>query len=117
MAYVDGFVVPVPKANKEAYRALAAKAAPIFKEYGALSVVECWADDVPKGQVTDFYMAVKCTDEETAVFSWITWPDKATRDAGQEKVMNDPRFGIEETRAIFDSKRMIYGGFEILVEL
>ncbi len=87
-------------------------AAPIFKEHGAQSVVECWADDVPRGQHTDFFMAVKCTEDETVVFSWIIWPDKATRDAGQAKVIADPRMPADVP---FDGKRLIFGGFEAIV--
>jgi uncharacterized protein YbaA (DUF1428 family) len=113
--YVDGYVLAVPTANKEAYQAFALKFVPVFKEYGALSVVECWGDDVPKGEHTDFYMAVKCKEDETVVFSWITWPDKATRDAGQMKMMNDPRMAPDEMRQILDGKRMIYGGFSPIV--
>ena len=116
--YVDGFVIPVPKANREAYRKIAAIAAPIFKEHGALKVVECWGDDIPPGKVTSFPMAVKTTEDENVVFSWIVWPSKAVRDAGNAKVMADPRMqpivmGVDEA---FDNKRMIFGGFEVLLE-
>lgn len=93
MPYIDGFVIPVPKDKREAYRALAAKAAPIFKEYGALRVVECWGDDVPDGTTTDFRKAVKADANENVVFSWIIWPSKEVRDVGNKKVMNDPRMG------------------------
>jgi uncharacterized protein YbaA (DUF1428 family) len=116
--YVDGYVIAVPTTNKEKYREIAAKMAPIFKEFGALSVVECWGDDVPEGKVTSFPMAVKRTPDETVVFSWVTWPSKAARDAGNGKVMEDPRvkaFGGPQD-APFDGQRMIYGGFEAIVE-
>lgn len=116
MTYIDGYVAPVPKANREAYLRSAETIAPLFKECGALSVVETWGDDVPRGKVTDFYMAVKCNDDETMVFSWITWPDKATRDAGMAKAMADPRMQPGASPAPFDGKRMIFGGFEVLLE-
>ena len=80
--YVDGFVLAVPTANKEAFRRHASEAAPVFKEFGALSVVECWGDDVPEGTINSMHTAVLRKDDETVVFSWITWPDKATRNAG-----------------------------------
>lgn len=115
MNYVDGFVIAVPTANKEKYRSYAQSAAPVFKEYGALSVVECWGNDVPEGKVTSFPMAVKCEAHETVVFSWITWPSKAVRDEGMKKVMEDPRFDPKTNPMPFDGKRMIYGGFEPIV--
>lgn len=112
--YVEGFVIPVPTANREAYRKLAAMAAPIFKEYGALKVVECWGDDVPDGKLTSFPMAVKKEANETVVFSWIIWPSKAVRDAGNTKAISDPR--MQQSDLPFDGKRMIFGGFEVLVD-
>lgn len=117
MTYVDGFVAAVPTANREAFRRHAAEAAPVFKEYGALKVVECWGDDVPNGEVTSFPMAVKCKDDETVVFSWIVWPSKEVRDAGMAKVMADPRLQPETNPMPFDGKRMIYGGFEPIVDV
>jgi uncharacterized protein YbaA (DUF1428 family) len=113
--YVDGFVVPVPTANKDAYREMATKAAAVFKENGALSVVECWGDDVPEGKVTSFPMSVKITPEETVVFSWITWPSRAARDEGMKKTMEDPRLKPGDKPMPFDGKRMIYGGFQMIV--
>jgi len=110
MSYVDGFVVPVPKNKKEEYRTLAAKAAPVFMEYGAIRMVECWGDDVPTGEVTDFHRAVKANADECVVFSWIIWPSKEVRDAGQKKAMEDPRMQMSDLMP-FDGKRMIYGGF------
>ena len=116
MTYVDGFVAAVPTANRETYRRHAELAAEVFKEHGALSVVECWGDDVPQGKLTSFPMAVKCQDDETVVFSWITWPSKAVRDAGMAKVMADPRLEPETNPMPFDGKRLIYGGFEMIVQ-
>ncbi|MEO7339150.1 MAG: DUF1428 domain-containing protein [Caldimonas sp.] len=115
MTYVDGFVVAVPTANREAYRKHAMAAAGIFKENGALAVAECWGDDVPDGKVTSFPMAVKRKDDETVVFSWVTWPSRAARDEGMKKVMADPRLQPETNPMPFDGKRMIYGGFEMIV--
>ncbi|HEX4502849.1 MAG TPA: DUF1428 family protein [Scandinavium sp.] len=111
MKYVDGFVVAVPADKKEEYLALAAKAAPLFKEFGATRVVECWADDVPDGKLTDFRMAVKAEDNEEVVFSWIEYPSKEVRDAANAKMMADPRMKEMGESMPFDGKRMIYGGF------
>ena len=116
MKYVDGFVVAVPAENKEAYRAMAAKAAPLFKEFGATRVVECWADDVPDGNVTDFRMAVKAEDGEEIVFSWIEYPSKAVRDEANKKLMSDPRMKEFGESMPFDGKRMIYCGFAPLLD-
>jgi uncharacterized protein YbaA (DUF1428 family) len=115
MNYVDGFVAAVPTANREKYLQHAQKAAVVFKEYGALQVVECWGNDVPEGKVTSFTMAVQRKDDETAVFSWITWPSKAVRDEAWKKVMEDPRLSPEANPMPFDGKRLIYGGFEMIV--
>lgn len=115
MNYIDGYVVPVPTANKETYRRVAQAAATVFKENGALSVVECWGDDVPEGKVTSFPMAVQRKADETVVFSWITWPSRAVRDAGMKKAMEDPRLKEGMDPMPFDGKRMIYGGFEVIV--
>jgi uncharacterized protein YbaA (DUF1428 family) len=116
MSYVDGFVAAVPTANREKFRKHAADAAAVFKEHGALKVVECWGDDVPDGKVTSFPMAVKCEPGETVVFSWIVWPSREVRDAGMAKVMADPRVQPEVNPMPFDGKRVIYGGFEVVVE-
>ena len=116
MTYVDGFVAAVPTANREKYRVHAAEGAKVFKEHGALKLVECWGDDVPDGQVTSFPLAVKRKDDETVVFSWILWPSRQARDAGMKKVMDDPRMKPEANPMPFDGKRMIYGGFEPIVE-
>lgn len=114
--YVDGFVAAVPTANREQYRAHAEKAAGIFKEYGATAVVECWGDDVPEGTLTSFTMAVKREADETAVFAWIAWPSKAVRDDAWKKIMKDPRMNEKSNPMPFDGKRMIYGGFEKIVD-
>lgn len=117
MSYVDGFVGAVPTANKEAYRKHAESAGHVFKEYGALSFVECWGDDIPPGEITSFPMAVKCKEDETVIFSWIVWPSKAVRDEGMKKVMADPRVQPDVNPMPFDGKRMIFGGFEPVVDL
>jgi uncharacterized protein YbaA (DUF1428 family) len=111
MSYVDGFVLAVPKANREAYIASAAKAWPLFKEFGATRHVECWGDDVPDGKTTDFKRAVKAEEEEIVVFAWIEYPSKEVRDAANKKMMEDPRMN-EMFDMPFDGKRMIYGGFK-----
>ena len=98
--YADGYVVPVPTGKKEAYRELAAKAADVFKEYGATRVVEAWGDDVPDGKLTDFKRAVKATADESVVFSFVEWPDKATRDEGWKQVMKDPRMQPGKRNAV-----------------
>ena len=115
MSYVDGFVIPVPAGKKEAYRKMASTAAPIFMEYGATRVVECWGDDVPDGKVTDFKRAVQAEPGECVVFSWIIWPSKAVRDEGSKKVMADPRLQPGPDMP-FDGKRMIFGGFAPLLD-
>jgi uncharacterized protein YbaA (DUF1428 family) len=116
MDYVDGFVAAVPTANLELYTRHAQTAAGVFKEHGALSVVECWGDDVPEGKLTSFPMAVKCQPDETVVFSWITWPSKQARDEGMKKVMADPRLQPDANPMPFDGKRLIYGGFRMIVK-
>ena len=111
MKYVEGIVAAVPAANKEAYIKHAAAAAPIFKEFGATRVVECWGDDIPDGKVTDFRGAVKAKDDEVVVFSWFEYPSKEVRDAANEKMMTDPRMQNMGESMPFDGKRMIFGGF------
>ncbi|MEF2552690.1 DUF1428 domain-containing protein [Aurantimonas sp. A2-1-M11] len=115
MSYVDGFVIAVPAANREAYRELAARVGPVLMEHGALRLVECWGDNVPDGKVTDFRRAVKAEMDEVVVFSWISWPDKATRDAGMAKIMEDPR--MKPGDMPFDGQRMIYGSFEVILDM
>ena len=116
MNYVDGYVLAVPNANRGAYLDLAQRAAQVFKDHGALQVVECWGDDVPPGKLTSFPMAVQCRDDESVVFSWITWPSKAVRDTGMKAAMNDPRMTCDENGMPFDGKRMIFGGFQMIVQ-
>jgi uncharacterized protein YbaA (DUF1428 family) len=117
MAYVDGFVVPVPKKKVEAYRRLARKAGKIWREHGALDFKECIADDVKVGKVTSFPRSVKLKPSETVMFSWITYKSRAHRDRVNAKVMKDKRFaGMDPKDMPFDGKRMIYGGFKVIVE-
>jgi uncharacterized protein YbaA (DUF1428 family) len=115
-AYVDGYVVPVPTGNKQAYLDMARKAADVFKEYGATRVVEAWGDDVPDGKVTDFRRAVKAKNDETVVYSFIEWPTKEARDTGLKKAMEDPRMQPDRDTLPFDGKRMIFGGFEPILD-
>ena len=117
MNYVDGFVAAVPTANRDSYLKHAQAAAAVFKEYGALQVVECWGDDVPEGKLTSFPMAVKRKDDETVIFSWITWPSRAARDEGMKKSMADPRLQPETNPMPYDGKRLIYGGFQMIVSV
>lgn len=117
MNYVDGYVLAIPKDNRELYVKLARDAAAVFREHGATRVVECAGDDVPHGKQTDFYMAVKATPEEAVWFSWIEWPSKEARDAGMEKVMKDPRMDPDRNPMPFDGKRMIFGGFVPAVDV
>jgi uncharacterized protein YbaA (DUF1428 family) len=116
MTDVDGFVLAVVTANKEAYRAHAAAALKVVKEHSALSCVACSGDDVPAGKVNSRHTAVLRKPDETVVFSWITWPDKATRDAGLQKVFADPRLAPDVNPMPFDGTRMIMGGFDMIME-
>ena len=116
MSYIDGMLAPVPSANKDRYLEHAAKATAVFKKHGALSVTECWGDDVPEGSVNSLRSAVLLKEGETVVFSWIVWPDKATRDAGMAKVMQDPEMSPAVNPMPFDGKRLIFGGFDVLSE-
>ena len=117
MTYVDGFVAAVPVANRDAFRKHAEAAAVVFKEYGALTVAECWGDNVPEGKLTSFPMAVQRKDDEAVVFSWITWPSRTARDEAWKKVMADPRLQPNKNPMPFDGKRLIYGGFEMIVSV
>jgi uncharacterized protein YbaA (DUF1428 family) len=121
MTYIDGFVIAVPKANRQKFIDHAHMADGMFIEFGATRVIECWGDDVPDGSVTDFRKAVQATDDEDVVFSWIEWPDKATRDAGMARMMapdfKDPRMDPVNNPMPFDGKRMIFGGFAPVVDL
>lgn len=116
MSYVDGFVLAVPTANKEQFRKHAQEATVIFKELGALRIVECWGEDVPDGEITSFPMAVKRAADETVVFSWIEWPSKAVRDEAMPKMMADPRMDPKTNPMPFDGRRMIFGGFVPIVD-
>ena len=116
MPYVDGFVLAVPKKNLEAYKEMARTAGAVWKEYGALSYVECFGDDVPYGELTSFPRAVQATDDEVVVFSWITYESREKRDEINAKVMADPRLQGQEDKMPFDGKRMIYGGFESFLD-
>jgi uncharacterized protein YbaA (DUF1428 family) len=118
MAYVDGFVVPVPKKNIAAYRRLSMKMGKIMKEYGALEYVECVADDVKPGKLTSFPQSVKLKPNETVVFAYIVFKSRAQRDRINAKVMKDPMFaGMDMSKMPFDGKRMFFGGFKTLVEM
>ena len=114
MAYVDGFVIPVPKDKIDAYKAQARRAGDIWKEHGALDFVECVGDDVPYGEVTSFPRAVLAKDDEVVVFSWIVYRNRAERDVVNTKVMADPRL---EKEMPFDGKRLIFGGFEMWLKM
>ena len=121
MAYIDGFVIAVPKANKQKFIDHANTADSMFIEMGAIRVLDCWADDVPSGTLTDFRMAVKAEPDEDVIFSWIEWPDKASRDKCYAVMMDpassDPRMDPEKNPMPFDGKRMIFGGFTPVVDL
>jgi uncharacterized protein YbaA (DUF1428 family) len=114
--YVDGFVVPVPKDRIDEYETVAREAAEVWREYGALSVTECVADDVPYGEVTSFPRAVQANDDETVVFSWIVYESREARDEVNKKVMADPRMQGDMSEMPFDAQRMFFGGFRTLVD-
>ncbi|MDF7776783.1 DUF1428 domain-containing protein [Sphingomonas sp. AOB5] len=116
MGYLDGYVLPVPEGNKEAYRKMAEKCAAIFQEYGATRVLEAWADDVPDGKLTDYNRATLKKDDEGVVYSWIEWPDKATRDAAWPKLMQDERMKPDDGETPFDGQRMMWGGFAPIID-
>ena len=121
MSYIDGFVLPVPIANREAFVKYAEAMDPIFMELGALRVLECWGDDIPDGKHTDFRKSVQASDEETVVFSWVEWPDKETRDKAykqiQEIAKTDDRFNPDKYPMPFDGLRLIWGSFRPVLEL
>jgi uncharacterized protein YbaA (DUF1428 family) len=122
MNYVDGFVIACPRDRKEEFVKHARLGDSVFMEKGALRVVECWGDDVPHGTLTDFHKAVNAEADEVVLFSWIEWPDKKTRDAAMESMMNDggqtdPRMDPAQNPMPFDGKRMIFGGFVPVVTL
>jgi uncharacterized protein YbaA (DUF1428 family) len=115
--YVDGFVVPVPKGNIEAYRQMSETAGKVWKEHGALEYVECIADDVKPGKVTSFPQAVDLKDDEVVVFSWIVYPSRADRDRINAAVMSDPRIKMDPKTMPFDAMRMFWGGFTVLLAM
>jgi uncharacterized protein YbaA (DUF1428 family) len=115
--YIQGFIVPVPADKQDAYREVAEKFWPIVSDFGAIEHVECWEADVPDGKQTDFHRAVKTQDGEKVVFAWVAWPDKATCEASHEKMMSDPRMKEFGDDMPFDGKRMVYGGFEMVVDV
>lgn len=115
MSYIDGFVIPVSTSDKAKFTEQAARLDQFFMDHGATRVVECWADDVPDGKVTDFKRAVQANGDESVVFSWIEWPDKSVRDAAMKLMQSDAAMMAEPMA--FDGKRMIYGGFSPVVEL
>lgn len=115
MSYIDGFVTAVPTKNKDAYIKHAVEAAAMLKEYGALKLVECWGDDVPMGEKTSFVRAVQCKEDETVVFSWVIWPSREARNEGMKKLMDDPRMHDDSRPMPFDESRLIYGGFQMVV--
>lgn len=121
MPYIDGFVIPVPSNQREAFTRFAREVDATFMELGAIRILECWQDDVPDGKVTDFKRAVQANAEESVVFSWVEWPDKATRDAAMARMMElakaDPRWDPVTNPVPFDGKRMIFGGFVPVVLL
>jgi len=120
MTYIQGFVIAVPTANKQKFIDHAGSADPLFIEHGATRILECWQDNVEKGHTTDFFGAVDCKDDESVVFSWIEWPDKATYTALESRMeelsKTDERFDPEKNPMPFDGMRMIYGGFTPLVD-
>jgi uncharacterized protein YbaA (DUF1428 family) len=116
MDYIEGFVAAVPTKNKQQYIQHAKDAAICFKEHGAKRLIECWGDDIPEGEKTSFPKAVCCKEDETVVFSWIVCPSKAARDAGMEKVMADERMNNDHNPMPFDGSRLIYGGFQMVVD-
>ena len=111
MTYFEGFIVPVPEANKDAYRKHASDFAPLVQDIGVGRMAEAWESDVPDGKVTDFKGAVKATTDEKVVYSWIEWPSKEVRDEGRKKMMEDSRMQQGKAAMPFDGQRMIYGGF------
>ena len=116
MTYVEGFIVPVPKANRDEYRSHALGAAPLFHEFGAARMVEAWANDVPDGKVTDFRKAVQATDDEDVIFSWFEYPSREARDAANQRMMSDDRMKEMGEAMPFDGKRMVMGGFASLLD-
>jgi len=115
MAYIDGLVFAVPTARKAEFIEYGRRGAEVFKRHGALDVVDCWGDDVPDGEMTSMLKAVKCGPDETVVFAWVLWPSKEVREAQFEAALVDPEMGAGADQMPFDGKRMIFGGFEMVV--
>ncbi len=116
MTYVVGFLLPIPTANKDSYLSFSEKIARIYKRHGALSVYECWGNDVPEGKLNSMHTAVMREPDEAVVFSWVTWPDKAARDKVHKKIVEDMHAEMENDPIPFDSDRMIYGGFDVILD-
>lgn len=114
MAYIDGYVAAVPNANKKGYLDLAVKMAAVFRKHGAVRVMETWQDDVPEGKLTSFTMAVKREEGESIIFSWIEWPSKEARNEAWKSIMSDP--AMQGASDLFDGKRMIFGGFDVIMD-
>ena len=116
--YVDGFVLPIPKKNLDAYRRIARKCGKVWREHGALDYKECVAEDVKRGKVTSFPQSVELKRGEVVVFSWITYKSRAQRDKVNKKVMSDPRLAklMDPKESPFDSSRMVFGGFQVIVD-
>ena len=121
MSYVDGYLMAVPTANKEKFITHASRMDDVFIEFGAMRVVECWGDDVPEGEVTDFRRAVNAGPDESVVLAWVEWPDRSTRDAANEKIealwRTDPRFDSVKNPMPFDGKRLVLGGFSPVLDI
>lgn len=117
MSYVDGFVLAVPKKNIEAYKQMARTAGEVWKDHGALAYVECMGDDVPQGEVTSFPRAVQAKEDEIVIFSWVVYRSRDERDAISKKVMEDPRMKSDPAQWPFDGKRLIYGGFDVFLDM
>ena len=116
MAYVSAFMAPVRNNRKHEYLDVATRMAEIFKEYGATKIVETWGDEVPEGKITSMPLAVKAEADETVVFSWVWWPDKQTQKTGFDNALRDPRMQIDPASMPFDMKRMIFGGFDVILD-
>jgi uncharacterized protein YbaA (DUF1428 family) len=116
MSYIDGMVAAVPTAKGAEYLAHSKQMNAVLKDYGATRIVECWGDDMPDGKLTSFPLAVQRKDDETVVLSWIEWPSKAARNAGWAKAMADPRMSTESNPMPFDGKRLIHGGFDVILD-
>lgn len=117
MAYIEAMVAAVPTAGKAAYLDYAREVNALFKQHGALATTDCWGDDVPEGKLTSFPLSVKCGPGETVAIGWITWPSKEARKAGWETLMKEPKMQPGQMNMPFDGKRMIYGAFEVILEM